>query len=188
MRLIIGISGASGAQYGVRALELCQAAGVETHLVISPGGAQTLALETDYKLDDVKALAHTAYNNQNVGASIASGSFKTDGMLIAPCSARTLTGLAYGNVHGLLGRAADVILKERRKLVVMFRETPLHLGHTRAMTALTEMGAIIAPPVPAWYSMPKSIDDIITQSVARNLDILGVDVPDLSRWSGPEAP
>jgi 4-hydroxy-3-polyprenylbenzoate decarboxylase len=166
-RLIIGISGASGAVYGVRALEALAEIGVETHLVVSRSAALTLKLETGLDVATLTALANERHAIADIAAPIASGSFKTAGMLIAPCSVRTMSEIAIGVTSTLLTRAADVVLKERRRLVLMVRETPLHLGHLRTMTALTEMGAIIAPPMPAFYAAPHSLDDMVDQAVSR---------------------
>jgi 4-hydroxy-3-polyprenylbenzoate decarboxylase len=181
-RLVVGISGASGVIYGVRLLQVARELGLETHLVISKAAEMTLGYETEWKPDQVRALAHTAYAAQDVGAAIASGSFKTLGMVIAPCSIRTMSELATGVTTSLMTRAGDVMLKERRPLVLMIRETPLHLGHLRTMTALSEMGAIIAPPVPALYANPKSVEELIEQSVGRVLDLLGLDAVQTKRW------
>ena len=181
-RLVVGISGASGVIYGVRLLEMARALGLETHLVISKAAELTLGYETNWKPDQVRALAHTAYAAQNVGAAIASGSFKTLGMIIAPCSIRTMSEIATGVTTSLMTRAGDVMLKERRPLILMIRETPLHLGHLRTMTSLGEMGAIIAPPVPALYASPKSVEELIDQSVGRVLDLLGLDAAATKRW------
>ena len=183
-RLIVGISGASGAIYGIRALELARDAGVETHLILSAAATITIAQETDYALADVRALADTVHDHKNVAASIASGSFQTLGMLIAPCSIRSMAEIATGVTSSLLTRAADVVLKERRRLVLMVRETPLHLGHLRTMLHLTEMGAIVAPPVPAFYAAPPSIDAMVTQTVGRMLDLFGLDSGVVKRWRG----
>ncbi|HEY5208074.1 MAG TPA: UbiX family flavin prenyltransferase [Stellaceae bacterium] len=183
-RLIVGISGASGAIYGIRALELARDAGVETHLILSAAATITIAQETDYALADVRALADTVHDHKNVAASIASGSFQTLGMLIAPCSIRSMAEIATGVTSSLLTRAADVVLKERRRLVLMVRETPLHLGHLRTMLHLTEMGAIVAPPVPAFYAAPASIDAMVTQTVGRMLDLFGLDSGVVKRWRG----
>jgi flavin prenyltransferase len=181
-RIVVGMSGASGALYGVRALELLKAAGVETHLVMSRAADLTLGLETDHKLADVRALATINYKPEDIAASISSGSFKTMGMLIAPCSVRTWSEIATGVTTSLLTRAADVTLKERRPLVLMVRETPLHLGHLRALTQLAEMGATILPPVPGLYAKPETVSDIIDQSVGRALDCFGLDLPVVRRW------
>lgn len=182
-RLVVGISGASGIIYGVRLLQLLQSSDIETHLVLSKSAQLTLGYEMDMSVDEVKALASQVYAVKNVGASIASGSFSTMGMVIAPCSIRSLSEIATGVTSSLLTRAADVVLKERRKLVLMVRETPLHTGHLRTMTTLSEMGAIIAPPLPAFYSKPKTLDDIVDQSIGRVLDLFGIDVGVVKRWS-----
>ena len=181
-RIIIGISGASGFQYGVKALELLQGQGLEVHLVISKGAERTCELETDYSLDKVMALADVVHPIGNLGASISSGSFKTLGMLVAPCSMRSLGAIAHCLTDNLLTRAADVVLKERRRLVLLARETPLNLGHLRNMQAVTEMGGIIFPPVPALYQRPQTADEIITHSVARALDLFGLEVKKIPRW------
>lgn len=183
-RLIVGITGASGAIYGIRALELLRNLAVETHLVLSQAAAITVAQETNYAIADVRALADVVHDRNNVAASISSGSFRTDGMLIAPCSIRTMSEIATGVTTSLVTRAADVVLKERRRLVLMVRETPLHLGHLKTMAALTEMGAVVAPPVPAFYAAPQSIDEMVTQSVGRALDLFGLDTGKVKRWSG----
>ena len=183
-RLIIGITSASGTTYGIRALELLKQTDIETHLVISKATALTAASETELKIDEIKALADTLYPIADVGAAIASGSFKTMGMLIAPCSIKTLGEITSGVTSNLMSRAADVVLKERRRLVLMLRETPLHAGHLKNALTATEMGAIIAPPVPAFYTGPVSIDDLVTQSVARNLDLFDIEIPSLKRWTG----
>lgn len=181
-RLVIGISGASGAIYGIRLLEMLAAIGVESHLVMSKAAAMTIGLETNYKISDVSRLAHTVHKVEDVGASIASGSFKTDGMLIVPCSVKTMSEINTGVTSTLLTRAADVSLKEKRKLLLMIRETPFHLGHLRTMASLSEMGAIIAPPVPAMYLKPKSIDELIDQTLGRALDMFGIEISGLKRW------
>lgn len=181
-RVVVGISGASGVIYGVRILDMLRAAGIESHLVITRAAELTLGYETDLKPRDVKAMAHTAYALGDVGAAIASGSFRTRGMIIAPCSIRTMGEIATGVTTSLLTRAADVMLKERRPLVLMVRETPFHLGHLRTMTALTEMGAIVFPPLPAFYAKPETVDDIVRQSCARALDHLGLALPAARRW------
>ncbi|MEP4149009.1 MAG: UbiX family flavin prenyltransferase [Halioglobus sp.] len=183
-RIIVGISGASGIVYGVRALEMLAECGVETHLVMSKSAELTLHYELDMSTSDVKALASEVHAIKNVGASIASGSFITAGMLVAPCSIRTMSEIATGVTSTLLTRAADVVLKERRRLVLMVRETPLHTGHLRTMTQLSEMGAVIAPPVPAFYARPESLDDMVTQGVARVLDLFDVQVSQVVRWQG----
>lgn len=181
-RLVVGISGATGIAYGVRVLELARKAGVETHLVVTPAGQQTRAYETDLSANDLAAMADVVYRPADIGAAIASGSFRTAGMIVAPCSIRTLSAVAYANNDNLLTRAADVTLKERRRLVLMVRETPLTLAHLRAMTAVTEMGGIVMPPVPAFYLNPESVAEIVDHTAGRALDLLGVDVPDLPRW------
>lgn len=183
-RIIVGISGASGIVYGVRALQLLRELGVETHLVMSKSAELTLHYELDLSSSDVKALASEVHAIRNVGATIASGSFITAGMLIAPCSIRTMSEIATGVTSSLLTRAADVVLKERRRLVLMVRETPLHTGHLRTMTQLSEMGAVIAPPVPAFYTRPESLDDMVTQGVGRVLDLFDLPVSQVKRWQG----
>lgn len=181
-RIIIGISGASGFQYGVKALELLHPLDLEVHLVVSKGAERTCELETDYQLDKVMSLADVVHPISNLGASISSGSFKTLGMLVAPCSMRTLGAVAHCLTDNLLTRAADVVLKERRRLVLLARETPLNLGHIRNMAAVTEMGGIIFPPVPALYQRPQSADEIMNHSVSRALDLFGLDVKNIPRW------
>lgn len=186
-RLIIGISGASGVIYGVRALQILQQVSeVETHLVMSQAARQTLALESDYSVRDVQALADVVHDVRDIAASISSGSYKTDGMVILPCSMKTLSGIVHSYTDGLLTRAADVVLKERRKLVLCVRETPLHLGHLRLMTTAAELGAIIMPPVPAFYHRPESIMDIVDQTVNRVLDQFDItlDKDLFTRWQG----
>ena len=181
-RLIVGLSGASGVIYGVRALELLKGSAVETHLVMSRSAEVTLAYETKLKVRDVQALADVVHPIHDIAASISSGSFKTLGMLVSPCSIRTLSEIATGVTSTLLTRAADVVLKERRRLVLMLRETPLHTGHLRTMTALSEMGAIIAPPIPAFYFGPKTLDEVINQSIGRALDLFGIELGIVRRW------
>ncbi len=181
-RIIVGISGASGFQYGMKALELLKPMDVEVHLVISKGAQLTRAMETDVPPGAAEALADVVHTPQNLGAAISSGSFQTLGMLVAPCSMSSLGAIAHGITENLLTRAADVVLKERRRLVLMVRETPLHLGHLRNMTAVTEMGGIIFPPVPALYQKPASVDAIVTHSVARALDLFGLPVAGMLRW------
>jgi 4-hydroxy-3-polyprenylbenzoate decarboxylase len=185
--LIVGISGASGAIYGVRLLQALRKANIETHLIISKSAAITLKEEMDVSVDDVRALAGTTYSNSDVGAAVSSGSFKTRGMIVVPCSIRTLSDIAYGTTDNLLSRAADVILKERRRLVLVVRETPLHAGHLRSMQAATENGAIIMPPVPAFYHKPKTIEDIVGQTVGRCLDLFDIDVGLVKRWPSGKA-
>lgn len=183
-RIIVGISGASGIVYAARTLQLLRECEVETHLVMSKAAELTLHYEMDISLDELKSLAHTVHAIKNVGATIASGSFQTSGMLIVPCSVRTMSEIATGVTSTLLTRAADVVLKERRRLVLMVRETPLHTGHLRTMTSLSEMGAVIAPPVPAFYAKPDSLDAMVTQSVARTLELFGLEPEQLRRWQG----
>jgi len=186
-RLIVGISGASGTIYGVRLLELLRKAEVETHLVMSRSAEMTLAYETDIKPKDVRALASVHYAVTDVGAAISSGSFPTMGMIIAPCSIRTMSEIASGVTASLLSRAADVVLKEKRRLVLAIRETPLHVGHLRSMTVLAEIGAVIAPIVPAFYNRPQSVDDIINHTCGRLLDLFGIDTGIVKRWKGGAA-
>jgi 4-hydroxy-3-polyprenylbenzoate decarboxylase len=181
-RIIVGISGASGFQYGMKALELLKPMDVEVHLVISKGAQLTRAMETDVPPGAAEALADVVHSPQNLGAAISSGSFQTLGMLVAPCSMSSLGAIAHGITENLLTRAADVVLKERRRLVLMVRETPLHLGHLRNMTAVTEMGGIIFPPVPALYHKPASVEALVTHSVARALDLFGLPVAGMPRW------
>lgn len=181
-RLIVGISGASGVVYGVRLLEKLRETPVETHLVMSDAAAITLAYETDLKVQAVKDLADRVYGQDDIAAAISSGSFRTLGMVVAPCSVRSLSEIAYGQTTQLLTRAADVVLKERRRLVLLLRETPLHLGHIRAMAAVTEAGAIVMPPVPAFYAKPKDLDDMIDHTVGRALDLFDIDVGAVRRW------
>ena len=182
-RLIVGISGASGVIFGVRALELLAPLDIETHLVMSKSAELTVHYELERSVSDIQTLADYVHPIKNVGASIASGSFTNLGMFVAPCSIRTLGEIVSGVTSTLLTRAADVALKERRQLVLMVRETPLHLGHLRNMVAATEMGAVIAPPVPGFYSMPESLDAMVTQTVARHLELFGITVPDIRRWT-----
>lgn len=181
-RIIVGISGASGVIYGVRLLDMLKRLDVESHLVMSKSAEMTLGYETALSADDVKAKADHVHAIKNVGAAISSGSFPTLGMVIAPCSIKTMSEIATGVTSSLLTRAADVVLKERRKLVLMVRETPLHTGHLRTMTALSEIGAIVAPPVPAFYQNPQSIDDIIDHTLGRVLDLFGLDTGRVKRW------
>lgn len=184
-RLIVGITGASGVIYGVRMLQALRDIGVETHLVVSRAGQMTLAQEEpQLKLADLAALASHVYSDQDIGAAISSGSFKTSGMIVAPCSVQTLSAIATGVTTNLVARAADVVLKERRKLVLMLRETPLHLGHLRAMTAVTEMGAIVYPPVPAFYPRPVQIDELVDHTIGRVLDLFDIETGMVTRWRG----
>ena len=186
-RLIVGISGASGVVYGARLLELLRPLPVETHLVISRSAELTLALETDLSAAELRARADVVHPIGDMAAPISSGSFPTLGMVIAPCSIRSMSEIASGVTTTLLTRAADVVLKERRRLVLMVRETPLHTGHLRTMTALSEIGAVIAPPVPAFYAKPQSLGDVIDQSLGRVLDLFGIDAGIVRRW-GEDAP
>ena len=184
MRVIVGLTGATGTIYGVRLLERLREMDVETHLVISRWGARTLAHETPYTREHVESLATTVYPPGDMGAAISSGSFKTDGMIVAPCSAKTLAAIAHGVGDNLIHRAADVILKERRRLVLAVREAPLSEIHLENMLKLSRMGAVILPPVPAFYNHPRTIDDVVDHTVARMLDALGLDVPNAMRWAG----
>jgi 4-hydroxy-3-polyprenylbenzoate decarboxylase len=181
-RLVVGISGASGAAYGLRVLDACRDLGVESHLVASRAASLTLKQETGLSIADLAARAATTYRVGDVGAAIASGSFKTLGMIVAPCSVRTASEIATGVTSSLLTRAADVTLKERRPLVLMVRETPLHLGHLRTLVRLAEMGAVIAPPMPAFYARPASLEEMIDQSVGRCLDLFGLSWSPVRRW------
>ena len=186
MRLIVGISGATGVVYGVRLLERLRDAGAEVHLVISRWGVRTLLHETSWSREAVEALAHTTYAPGDMGAAISSGSFKTDGMIVAPCSAKTLGAIAHGIGDNLLHRAADVVLKERRRLVLVVRETPLSDIHLENMLKLSRMGTVILPPMPAFYTHPLTIDDVVDQTVGRVLDQFGIDSP-APRWTGDMA-
>ena len=181
-RIIVGISGASGAIYGIRALELLRENNIETHLVMTKSAELTLHHELGMTASEVAERATEVHSVRNVAASIASGSYVTDGMLIAPCSIRTMSEISTGVTSSLLTRAADVVLKEKRRLVLMVRETPLHTGHLRTMTRLSEIGAAIVPPVPAFYASPATIDDIVTQTVGRALDLFGLDISGITRW------
>ena len=183
-RLVVGISGASGTIYGIRMLELLRETDIETHLVMSKSAELTLAYETDYKPKDVRALATVNHPNADIGATISSGSFQTIGMVVAPCSIKTMSEIATGVTSALMSRAADVVLKERRRLVLALRETPLHGGHLRTMTQLADMGAIIAPVMPAFYNRPTTIDDIINHTVGRLLDLFGIETSVVRRWQG----
>ena len=187
-RLIVGVSGASGIILGLRALDACRDLGIESHLVMSRSSALTLAQETELSLADVQARADVNHKVGDVGAAIASGSFQTLGMIVAPCSVRTMSEIATGVTASLLTRAADVTLKERRPLVLMVRETPLHLGHLRTMVKLTEMGAIIAPPLPAFYAKPQTLAEMVDQSVGRALDLFGLSWTPVKRWGEDVGP
>ena len=184
MRVIVGITGATGVIYGVRLLERLRDAGVETHLVISRWGGRTLLHETPYSREEVERLAHTAYMPSDMGAAISSGSFSTAGMIIAPCSAKTLGAIAHGYGDGLIHRAADVVLKERRRLLLGVREAPLSEIHLENMLKLARMGAVILPPMPAFYHNPRSLADIVDHTVDRMLDHFGIDAPGAHRWTG----
>jgi 4-hydroxy-3-polyprenylbenzoate decarboxylase len=190
-RLVVGISGASGVTYGARLLELLRPTPVETHLVVTKSARMTLAYETSMSIGELTALADVSYSNMDLGAPIASGSFPTLGMVVAPCSIKSMSEIASGVTSSLLARAADVVLKERRRLVLMVRETPLHRNHLRTMAELSELGAVIAPPVPAFYTRPTSLEEMVDHTVGRVLDLfdLGVDLDVVHRWGGqPEAP
>jgi len=186
MKLIVGISGASGAIYGIRTLQTLKANQIESHLVLTDSAKRTIEAETTYTVKQVKKLADYVYDNRDIGASISSGSFKTDGMIIAPCAIKSLSALANSYNNSLLVRAADVVLKEKRKLVIIPRETPLHLGHLKLLTSLAEIGAVILPPMPAYYNMPKTIDDIINQTVGKALDQFNIDAQLFKRWDDEE--
>ena len=186
-RVVVAVTGASGAIYGVRALQLLAVVpDIETHLVLSNPAKTTIGVETDMAVSDVEALADHVHGARDIGAPIASGSFRTQGMIVAPCSMKTLSAVATSFSADLVARAADVTLKERRPLVLMVRETPFHLGHLRHMERVTEMGAVVYPPVPAFYNKPESLDDVVTHSVGRALEHLGIDVDGLSRWGESE--
>lgn len=187
-RFIIGITGATGIIYGVRILEVLKnIESVETHLILSKPATQTLAYEMDIKVKDVQGLADCVHSNEDIAASISSGSFQTAGMIIAPCSMKTLSAIAHGYSDKLIARAADVTLKERRKLILMTRETPFHYGHLQNMLLATQMGAIVAPPFPAFYNRPQSIDDIVNHSVGRILDLVNIEHELVSRWKDPQS-
>lgn len=190
-RLIVGITGASGAVYGIRLLELLRGTPIRTHLIMSQAARVTLAHETHLKVAEVEALADTVHPIADIGAACASGSFRTLGMVVAPCSVKTMSEIATGVTGNLLSRAADVVLKERRRLVLMLRETPLHLGHIRSMAAVTEAGAIVYPPVPAFYARPASLTEMVDHTLGRVLDLFDIDLGTVRRWTGersrPEA-
>jgi flavin prenyltransferase len=183
-RLIIGMSGASGAIYGVRLLQKLQGTGIETHLIMSRNAQVTLAHETDLKVAEVEKLATVVHSNTDLGAACSSGSFRTLGVIVAPCSIKTMAEIATGATAGLIARSADVALKERRRVVLMLRETPLHLGHIRSMAAVTEAGAIVYPPVPAFYPRPKTLDEMIDYTIGRVLDLFDIDLGVAGRWTG----
>ncbi len=186
MRIVVGLAGSSSPIYGIRTLEALKQAGVETHLVVSDGAKKTIPLEARATVEQVQSLATVVYDNHDLAASISSGSFPTDGMIVAPCSMKTLAAIAYSFSQDLLVRAADVTLKERRKLVLVPRETPLHLGHLRNMVRATELGAVILPPVPAFYHAPKTVDDLINQTVGKVLDQFHIEHNLFRRWGAPE--
>ena len=184
-RIVVGMSGSSGVIYGIRMLEvLAQIPVVETHLILSHAAKMNIGIETEWSVADVEALADEVHNNKNIGASIASGSFKTAGMIVVPCSMKTLSGIANSYAENLIIRAADVMLKERRQLVIVPRESPLHTGHCELMLKASQIGAIICPPAPAFYTEPKTVDDIINHSVARVLDLFDIESDSLKRWQG----
>ena len=186
MKIVVGISGASGAIYGVRLLERLRSnAAVETHLVLTRAGEKTLFLETGSHAADLRKIAHYSYSIEDISCRLASGSFPVDAMVVAPCSIQTMSAIASGISSNVLVRAADVTLKERRKLILMVRETPFHLGHLRTMVALTEMGAIIAPPIPGFYNHPQTLMDLVDHTVGRLLDLIGVPDEQVRRWDGP---
>ena len=187
MRLIVGISGATGSIYGIRVLEVLYRLGVETHLVISDAGKKTIKLETNWDVKSVEKMASVVHDINDIAASISSGSFKTEGMIIAPCSMKTLSAIAHSFNENLLIRAADVCLKERRKLVLVVRETPLHGGHLRLMSKVAKLGGIILPPMPAFYNLPRTIEDIIDQTVGKILDQFDLEHCLFQRWCGSEA-
>lgn len=184
-RIVIGVSGASGSIYGFRALEALRSAGVETHLVLSEQARRTIELETNKSVADFEALAHAVHHDADLAASISSGSFVTDGMIVIPCSIKSASAIAYSINSNLLVRAADVCLKERRKLVLVVRETPLHAGHLRTLTQLAEIGAVILPPMPAMYAKPQSVDDIVNHTVGKALDQFGIEHALFKRWESP---
>lgn len=183
-RLIVGITGASGAVYGIRLLELLKDSEIETHLIISRAAHLTIASETTFKIADVEALADVVHANQDVGAACSSGSFQNLGVIIAPCSVKTMAEIATGVTANLISRAADVALKERRRVVLLLRETPLHLGHIKSMAAVTEAGAIVYPPVPAFYTRPASLEDMVDHTLGRVLDLFGIELNLVRRWTG----
>ena len=183
-RLVVGISGASGAIYGIRMLEMLKKTDIETHLVMSKSAEMTIVYETDFKPKEIRALASVNHPTADIGASISSGSFPTMGMVVVPCSIRTMSEIATGVTSSLLSRAADVVLKEKRRLVLAVRETPLHGGHLRTLTTLADIGAIVAPIVPAFYNKPKTVDDIINHTVGRLLDLFGIETKLVKRWEG----
>jgi len=184
MKLVVGITGASGAIYGIRLLEALRRAGVESHLVVTPAARRIIRLESGYALEQVEALATQVYASDDVGAAIASGTFRTAGMVVTPCSIKSLAAIAHSFNHDLLTRAADVTLKERRRLVLVVRETPLHTGHLRAMLRVSEMGGVILPPVPAFYHLPKTVDDMVNHTVGKVLDLFDIAHELFEPWEG----
>jgi flavin prenyltransferase len=186
MKIVVGISGASGAIYGIRTLEVLKQLGIESHVVISDAAIRTIDHETPYKLEDIFDLVSYSYDQKDIGAAISSGSFKVDGMIVAPCSIKTLSAIANSYNDELITRAADVQLKERRKLVLLVRETPLNLSHLNHMTLITQMGGVILPPVPSFYHLPKTVDDIVNQTIGKALDQFGIDAHLFDRWKGVE--
>jgi len=187
-RLVVGISGASGVIYGIRLLEMLRDAGdVEVHLVMTATARMNVRIETDHAVADIEKLASEVHDDRNLAASISSGSFRTLGMIVAPCSIKTLSGIATSDSDNLLTRAADVVLKERRRLVLMLRETPLHLGHCKLLVEAASMGAVIAPPIPAFYNRPTTVNDLVDHSVARVLELFDIEVPSMKRWEGLRA-
>jgi 4-hydroxy-3-polyprenylbenzoate decarboxylase len=186
--LVVGISGASGIIFGIRLLQALRAVNIPAHLIFSKSAAQTLKVETDISVSELKRLANVCYSNNDISAAVSSGSFKTRGMIVIPCSVRTLSEIAHGGGDSLLSRAADVVLKERRRLVLVVRETPLHAGHLRSMLAATENGAVIMPPVPAFYHRPTTLDQIIDQTVGRCLDLFNIDAGIVNRWNAIKPP
>jgi flavin prenyltransferase len=187
-RMVVGITGATGIVYGVRLLKALRELEIESHLVVSKAGEMTRAYETDLCAEDLRSLADVFYSPSDIAAPISSGSFRTMGMIVAPCSVRTMSDIAHGVTSGLISRAADVVLKERRRLVLMLRETPLHAGHLKSMLAITEMGGIIAPPVPAFYARPQSLNDMVTHTIGRVLDLFDLDLSSFPRWGDEELP
>ncbi len=183
-RIIVGITGATGVIYGIRLLEVLRELGIESHLILSDSAKKNMAIETDYSVSSVEKLAHTVHDNKNMAASVSSGSFKTDGMIIAPCTIKTLSGVAHSYNDNLITRAADVVLKERRRLVLLIRETPLHKGHLEMLVRVADLGGIILPPIPAFYHHPNGIKAIIDHSIGKALDLLDVEHSLYERWQG----
>ncbi|HOE16428.1 MAG TPA: UbiX family flavin prenyltransferase [Syntrophorhabdaceae bacterium] len=183
-RIIVGITGATGLIYGIRLLEALKNAEVETHLILSDAGKKNILIETDYAVDDVERLASQVHDVKNMASSISSGSFKTDGMVVAPCTMKTLSGIAHSYNDNLIVRAADVVLKERRRLILVVRETPLHKGHLELMSKVADLGGIILPPIPAFYHAPRTIEDLLNHTTGKILDLLGIDNSLFARWKG----